>query len=241
MLGTLGGCAALGGALAGCADSVDGAAQREQASPAALLQQVLPTAEEVGNVVGNPLDAAGPAKVGALDVLPGGIRDSSGADPLECLGAVTPLMRVVYESGDVTAAAWRDYSRFGADLAASSAEAGVVRFGSATEAKRMFDRFARQWQSCEGTTVTLSIGVPGSGIALTVTDVRVDGPILSATIVGGDPDGEFFPTEHAVGLSADSLVDADVAVTGPAPTQQAVDGRAVALVQLMLDKLRAAG
>jgi len=229
------------GAVAGCSGTVDGTALREQTSAAAVLQQVLPTAEEVGEVVGNPLDTAGPAKVGGLDVLPDGIRDSSEADPLECLGAVTPLMRVVYESGDVAAAAWRDYSRFGAALAASSAEAGVVRFGSEAEAKRMFDRFARQWQSCEGATVRLSIGGPGSGIDLRVTDVRVEGPILSATIVGGDPDGEFFPTEHAVGLAADSLVDADVAVTGPVPEQRVAAGRAAALVRLMLDKLRAAG
>ena len=237
----VGGCAALLGALLGCATAVDGAARREQASAPALLQSVLPTAEEVGAAVGNPLDTAGPAKVGGLDVLPNGIRDSAGADPLECLGAVTPLMRVVYEAGDVAAVAWRDYSRFGAGLTASSAEAGVVRFDSEAEARRMFDRFTRQWRSCEGTTVALGVGGPGSGLGLAVTDVRIDGAVLSATIVGGHPDGEVFPTEHAVGLAGDSLVDVDVAVTDPEPERRAAAGRAAALVRLMLDKLRATG
>ena len=227
--------------MLGCASTVDGAAQREQLAAPALLQQALPTAEEVGAAVGNPLDTAGPAKVGTLDVLPNGIRDSSQADPVECLGAVTPLMRVVYEAGDVTAVAWRDYSRFGAGLTASSAEAGVVRLASESEARRMFDRFVRQWQSCEGATVTLNFGGPGSGLDLRVTDVRVDGSVLSATIVGGHPDGESFPTEHAVGLAGDSLVDVDVAVTDPIPERRLAAGRAAMLVRLMQDRLLAAG
>ncbi len=49
-------------------------------------------------------------------------------------------------------AALRDFARLGAGLTVSSAEAGVVRFGSDAEAARMFARFATQWRSCEGTT-----------------------------------------------------------------------------------------
>jgi hypothetical protein len=200
---------------------------------------MLPTAEEVSAAVGNRLDTAGVVRSGSIEVLPNGIRDSDGATPLDCLGAVTPLMRVVYESGGVQGAAWRDYARLGAGLTVSSAEAGVVRFGSPDEAARVFARFVTQWQSCEGTTVTLHVGGPGStaGLELTASEVAVDGPVLSATVRSDGGDGSVFPTEHAVGVAGDCIVDVDVAITDPDPARRIPAGRAAALVEVMLGKL----
>ncbi len=220
----------------GCSATVGGSAQRRGADEPAPLQQVLPTADEVSAAVGNPLDAVGTVTAGSIDVLPNGIRDSEGATPLDCLGAVTPLMRVVYEGGGVQAAAWRDYARLGAGLTVSSAEAGVVRLGSESEASRMFARFTTQWQSCEGTTVTLGTGGAG-GLELTVSAVKVDGPVLSAVIFSDAGDGTLYPTEHAVGVAADCIVDVDVAITDPVPTQRIPAGRAADLVRMMLSKV----
>ena len=220
----------------GCSNTVGGSAQRHGAEEPVPLQQVLPTADEVSAAVGNPLDATGTATSGSIDVLPNGIRDSEGATPLDCLGAVTPLMRVVYEGGGVQAAAWRDYARLGAGLTVSSAEAGAVRFGSESEASRMFARFTTQWQSCEGTTVTLGTG-GGGGLELTVSAVKVDGPVLSAVIFSDAGDGSLYPTEHAVGVAADVIVDVDVAITDPVPTQRIPAGRAADLVRVMLAKI----
>lgn len=220
----------------GCSNTVGGSAQRHGAEEPVPLQQVLPTADEVSAAVGNPLDTTGTAASGSIDVLPNGIRDSEGATPLDCLGAVTPLMRVVYEGGGVQAAAWRDYARLGAGLTVSSAEAGAVRFGSESEASRMFARFTTQWQSCEGTTVTLGTG-GGGGLELTVSAVKVDGPVLSAVIFSDTGDGSLYPTEHAVGVAADVIVDVDVAITDPVPTQRIPAGRAADLVRVMLAKI----
>jgi len=172
-------------------------------------------------------------------VLPNGIRDSSGATPLDCLGAVAPLMRVVYESAGVQAVAWADFARFGHAATVSSVEAGVVQLGTDAEAARLFSRFAAQWRSCQGTTVTMHASATG-GLDLTVTRVRVDGPVLSAVIVRDGGDGSVFPTERAVGVAADCVVDVDVAVTDPDPARRVTSGRAADIVRLMLARISAA-
>lgn len=225
-------------ALTGCATTVDGSPRRH--TPAGtLLAQLLPQADEVALAVGNPIDPTGPPHTGSIDMLPDGIRDSSGASPLDCLGAVTPLMRVVYESAGVTAVAWADFARLGRSATVSSVETGVVALGGDAEASRMFSRFAAQWQSCEGTTVTVFAGAAG-GLELTVTRVRVDGPILSAVILSDGGDGTTFPTEHAVGVADDCIVDVDVAITDPDPSRRVASGRAAQIVRLMLAKISAA-
>ena len=217
-------------AATGCSSTIDGSARR-QYSPTAALTEALPTADEVSSIVGNPLDAAGPPKVGSIAVLPNGIRTSDDATPLVCLGAVTPLMRVVYESGGVQAAAWQDYSRFGQGLTVSSAEAGVVLMDSEEAASRTFAAFVTRWRGCDKTVVTIQ------GLKLTVTDVRVIGPLLTATILSDDGRGDEFPTEHAVGVAADCIVDVDVAITDPDPQLRVPGTRAADLVRLMLDKI----
>ena len=229
--------------LSGCASTIDGSPRRH-ISAGAALQSLLPSAEEVATSVGNPIDSSGPPHAGSIEVLPNGIRDSDGASPLDCLGAVTPLMRVVYESAGVQAVAWADFARFGHAATVSSAEAGVVQLGTEAEASRMFSRFAAQWQSCEGTTVTLHAGAAG-GLDLKVSRVRVDGPILSAVILsdgGGSQNGErsVFPTERAIGVAADCIVDVDVAITDPDPSRRVTSGRAADLVRIMLAKISAA-
>ncbi|MBJ7398714.1 sensor domain-containing protein [Mycolicibacterium sp.] len=219
--------------IAACATAVDGSATRQ---PPFALQQALPTAEQVRAAVGNPLDATSQPVVGSIDVLPNGIRGNDAVDPIECLGAITPLMRWVYEKGDVRGVAWQDFARFGEGQTVSSADTGVVRFVSDAEASRMFSQFVTRWRSCEGGRVGINAG--GSDLGLSVTDVAVAGPILSATILSGKSDTDAgFPTEHAVGLSADCIVDVDVAVTAPDPARRVATTRAVDLARAMLDNL----
>lgn len=218
--------------ISGCAPTVDGAAQR-QVSPVASLTEVLPTAREVSEAVGNVLDEAGAPKAGSISVLPNGIRTSDDASPLDCLGAATPLMRVVYESGGVQAAAWQDYSRFGKGLTVSSAEAGVVRMESADAAARTFAAFVTKWKACDGT------GVNMQGLELKVTRVRVSGQVLTAVILSSDGHGDEFPTEHAVGVARDCIIDVDVAITDPDPTRRQPGTRAAHLVRLTMQRISA--
>lgn len=212
----------------GCENKVDGGPVAQQALS---LPQVLPSPEQVAQAVGNRLDPAGPPMVGGITLLPNGFRDAEDVSPLECLGAATPLMRVVYEKGDVRAAALQDFSRYGEGLTVSSAHTGVVEFGSEAEASRMFEDFAAQWRSCSDTRVSVQV-TPRSSLDWTVTDVRESDGILSTTVLNGESDGDpAFPTEHAVGLVANYLIDVDVAVTDGDPTRQVASGRAAQLVR----------
>ena len=226
--------------LMSCSATVDGAAMRQNSASRPPLQYLLPDVDEVDLAVGNLLDVTGPPNIGSISLLPNGIRDSSAVRPLDCLGVVTPLMQVVYENAGVRGVAWRDFARFGAGLTVSSAEAGVVRFDSDAEAARVFAGFLTQWRSCAGTTVRL--GPVSAELGLLVTDVRVTGPVLSATIVSEAGDDEAaFPTEHAVGLAADCIVDVDVAITDPVASRRVATTRAADLATTMLNKIRAAG
>lgn len=182
--------------------------------------------------MGNPIDRSGQALVGPIDLLPNGLRDSKDVSPLDCLGAATPLMRVVYEKGAVSGVALQDYSRLGAGLAVSSVHTGVVRLGSDAEAARMFTAFVAQWRACSGTAVSVHV-TPTSSLQWRIADVRESGGILSATVYSAESnDKPAFATEHAVGQADDCIVDVDVAVTAGAPA-----GRAAQLVGLMLQNV----
>jgi hypothetical protein len=62
--------------------------------------------------------------------------------------------------------------------------------------------------------------------------------VLSATVVNSDNQGDAtFPTERAIGLAADCVVDVDVAVTGGTPAQQRASGRGAGLAATMQDKV----
>ncbi|GAY17202.1 sensor domain-containing protein [Mycobacterium sp. shizuoka-1] len=217
--------------LAGCTTTVDGRAARDDVAPPRDLAAVLPDAAEAGQAAGNPLADHGLPEVGGINVLPNGIRDDSAADPIECLGPVTPFMRVVYEVGDVRRAAWQEFSNYGRQQTVSSVNAGVVEFSSDVEAQRMFAAFVTRWKACEGTSVRTEVHDPGgTELYQKVTDVTVDGAVLTATVLNSDNQGgAIFPTERAVGLAADCVVDVDVAVTGGTQAQQ----RALRLARAM--------
>ncbi|MCW1960184.1 MAG: sensor domain-containing protein [Mycobacterium sp.] len=213
---------------AGCENRIDGGPVPQRALS---LPQVLPSAEQVAQAVGNRLDATGPPLVGGIALLPNGFRDAEDVSPLDCLGAATPLMRVVYEKGGVRQVALQDFSRYGEGLTVSSAHTGVVEFGSEAEASRMFESFAAQWRSCADTRVSVHV-TPRSSLDWTITDVRESDGILSTTVLNGESDRDpAFPTEHAVGQVANYLIDVDVAVTDGDPNRRVASGRAADLVR----------
>ncbi|WP_319437407.1 sensor domain-containing protein [Mycobacterium sp. RTGN5] len=215
------------------------AARRDPVSAVRDLAAILPSNAEAGQAAGNPLPDNGLPSVGGIDVLPNGIRDNNDANPIECLGPITPFMRVVYEGGDVRRAAWQEFSNFGGGQTVSSLDAGVVEFGSEAEAQRMFGGFVSRWKACEGKTVRSVLRSPANTeLYQKITDVKVDGPVLSATVINSDNQGDAtFPTERAIGLAADCVVDVDVAVTGGTPAEQRASGRAVSLATTMQDKI----
>ena len=225
--------------LAGCASTVDGTARQAPPGPVRELATILPSAAEVSDAAGNALADNGLPAVGGIDVLPNGIRDNDVASPIECLGPASPFMRVVFEVGDVRRAAWQEYANFGDRQTVSSVDAGVVEFASEAEAQRMFGAFVTRWKACEGTTVRTALHDPANTELFgKITDVKVDGSLLSATVVNSDNHSDAtFPTERAIGLAADCVVDVDVAVTGGTPAQHRAAGRAIGLATTMQDRV----
>lgn len=185
--------------------------------------------------VGNPLDPTGPITFGSIILLPNGIGDGGEVQPLACLGAATPLMRAVYEKGDVREVALADFARYGEGMTVSSVHTGVVRFGSDAEAARMFAVFAAQWRACDGAAVRVNLS-PTSELRWNVTNVRSDGAILSDEVLTGESRNQpAFPTEHALGLAGGCIVEVDVAVTDVLPARRVATTRAVDLVRQMID------
>jgi len=221
--------------LAGCSATVIGVPLRQQST---RLQQVLPTPDQVAQAVGNPLVPTGPEITGSIALLPNGIRDTNDVTPLDCLGAATPLMRAVYEQGEVRDVALRDFSGYGKGLTVSSVHTGVVRFASNADAARMFSTFMTRWTACDNITVNVNV-TPTSALEWTVTDVRQVGGILSSVVLSGETgDQPAFPTEHAVGLAGDCIVDVDVAVTDEVPARRVATTRAIDLVGLIVENIR---
>ncbi|MGY4710515.1 sensor domain-containing protein [Mycolicibacterium sp. CBM1] len=226
--------------LTGCTTTVAGSAQQAlRATPVRDLVTVLPSSVEVSQAVGNPVDADGPAVVGGVELLPNGIRDEKTARPIECLGPASPFMRVVYEPGGVRGAAWQEFANYGGDQVVSSVDAGVVQFDSEPAADRMFSNFAARWKACDGTILTTDLhDADRTELRQRITDVRVDGPLVSATVVNSDNHSNAqFPTERSIGLAADCIVDVDVAVTHGTAAQQREAGRATRVTRIMVDKV----
>jgi hypothetical protein len=225
---------------AGCATTVTGTALRAKPTGAPLagaLSAVLPTEQELGDAVGNPLSLNGfPAQEGGLELLPDGLRTEDDASPIECLGPTSALMRLNYEHSPVRATATANFWNYAPAAAASSANVGAVRFASADDAEALFTTFTQQWRDCLGKTVVQRThDSSDTELYSRVEDVEVSGPVLSATIMGWDnhhtPE---FPNERAVGVKSNVIVEADVAVTKP---QARAQERAIDVVKLMLDKI----
>lgn len=221
----------------GCVTTVAGTPTRAGRVGGSVLplEQVLPDATEAGAAVGNRLPPHNPALVGGIDVLPNGIRDSGGTAPIECLGVVAPAMRIVYEPGHVRAAATRDYWNYDSGVAVSSATATAIRLASAADAQRLFGSFVKQWQHCDGTTVTMyTHDSSDTELYSKPTGTRVDGPVLSSTVIAWDNHhAPPCPDERAVGVQGDVIAEAKVA---DGPRVQA-GTRAIDLVDVMLRKV----
>lgn len=222
----------------GCVDAVEGAARRASppsATTVTPLAQVLPSDEEIRAAVGNELRQTPPPRMGGIELLPDGIRTNHDADPIDCIGATTPGLHVVYEKGPVRAVAAQDYWNYDLGVVASSATAAAVRLASAADAQQLFTSFVQQWQNCGGTTVTMFTWDSTKTLLYSkVTDVEVHGPILSAVIMSWDNHHTPpFPVERAVGVASDVIADVDVAVRPNIQTSS----RATDLVKAMLRRV----
>ena len=217
--------------LAGCAHTVGGTA-----APATSALKILPTEDEISSVAGNTLSTFGfKPFVGGVEILPDGFRTDSDAAPIGCAAVTDTAPRIVYEPLPVLEAARQSYFNWDEGVDTSGADAAVVRLSTAAAAKDAFGAFGRQWQQCAGTTVVKH--VLGTVIDAEITDVTLEGSVLSATVRTHQlPKAPTSRYERAVGVQGNAIVEVSLAITPKGERQPNPRDAAVRIAKEMLDR-----
>lgn len=223
---------------AGCARDVDGVGH-----PATTAVTMLPTVDEITSAVGNPLSTFGfQPFIGGVEILPDGYRTDADAAPIDCVAVTDTAMRVVYEPASVLEAARQSYFNWDEGVGVSGADAAVVRLARTADAEATFGDFAKRWQACDGKTVIKHLrGVNDSDLVAVISDVAVEGQILSATV--RTREGPYSPTstyQRALGTRGDAIVEASLGLT-TSGLRKAESHAAADTVKVMLDKVADAG
>jgi hypothetical protein len=155
----------------------------------------------------------------------------SEATPLDCVSAGYRLEKVAYQAGPVQSVASQSW--IGGDQSGPSYSGffGAVQFATAGDAQAFLAASADKWHRCNGQTLVLHQPEHGADGVNRITDVTVDGRIISAVVLHADGS----TIQRALGVSADSVVD--VEVTNPPGSTAAGAAGAVGVANLMLQKL----
>jgi hypothetical protein len=223
-----------------CVSVVPGSAKAVENRRVGGIEQILPTTEEVAAGVGANLETNGPPAVGGIDELDSGLRDNQDAAPIECVGAVQPRERVVYQQAPVRAVAFQGYwNHNGGEGGVLAVRAGAVELASESAAHKLFDEFVRQWNQCSGQTVTITkedrVHVMWY---VKVGDVAVSDPLLTATNMWWNDGPELpFPAGRALGIASNVIVDVDVDMDRDHGPPAPVGSRATDIAEVMLRKV----
>jgi hypothetical protein len=217
----------------GCTQETSGTAR-----PAVAAVGILPTESEITSAVGNPLSSFGfKPFIGGVEILPDGYRTEAEASPIDCVAVTDTAMRVVYEPTAVIEDARQSYFNWDAGVGVSGADAAVVRLATTADAESTFGDFAARWKQCDGKAVIKHLrGVSNSDLVAVISDVAVEGEVLSATV--STRPGPFSPTstyQRALGTRGDAIVEASLGLTASG-VDQTDPHAAVKAVKVMLDK-----
>jgi hypothetical protein len=217
--------------LAGCAHTVEGAAQ-----PAATALKILPTEDEITSAAGNILSTFGfQPFIGGVEILPDGYRTDADASPIRCAAVTDTAPRIVYEPLPVMEAARQSYFNWDEGVDTSGADAAVVRLSTAEAAHDAFESFGRQWQRCSGTTVVKN--VRETVIDADIADVTMQGSVLSATVrTHQRPSVTTSRYERALGVRGNTVVEVSLAITATGERQPDPRAGAMRVAELMLNK-----
>ncbi|HEX9835130.1 MAG TPA: sensor domain-containing protein [Mycobacterium sp.] len=205
-LAALSACVVLGACAAGAQDARPTVriAEAVKPSPARALDKILPTHQELAVVLGSA-GMMGQFVEGGPDVLLASVGKTD-ATPADCVSPTYRLQRVVYEAGPVQSVASQSWAGGSFDGPPVSGFFGVVKFATTEDAQAFFAASADKWHRCNGQTLVLN--QPGNGAQGTsrITDVTVDGRMVSAMVMHDS--GSM--TQRALGVAADCVVDVEV-------------------------------
>lgn len=178
-----------------------------------------------------------PPRFGGLDALPDGWPS---ARPSYCVGTVVGAQKTVYRSDSVQEVAQEFWG--GAKSARSEVTGvseGVIALPTAADAQVAFEKFAAQWNRCEGITVTRSADEATGATAATaeIGDVQTGDSVITAT-VRTTLGAVAMSVTRALGVRVNCLIDVDVFTIGHGADASGNNG-ATAVARAMMDKVSA--
>jgi hypothetical protein len=199
---------------AGCGGGVGGTAQpAANSTPRPLtgqtIDRVLLGGRALSRILKQPLniDSRFPPRFGGAEML----RADGWDSPADCLGVASMLQQNVYQSSNVKGVAAEAF-RHAAKSEVTSVKEGVVSLPAAADAHALFAKFSRQWQKCDGTTLSL----PDALFRLNarVTNVKAATSFLAATVsIGWKSSGSnsaSMPAGRAIAVRDNCLVEVEV-------------------------------
>nr|CRL77964.1 LppR [Mycolicibacterium malmesburyense] len=230
MTAALGACAIVAGCSTPAADTPSPqVSPAVQLSPNPALDRALPTAEELGILLGGD-GFMGQLVEGGPEMLLQGVGEAEAA-PLDCVSIGYRLQKVVYQASPVRSVASQSWA--GGDLNGPTATGffGVVEFVDADAAREFFAASADKWHRCNGQTLVLNQADRAAQGASRITEVTIDDQVVSAVVMQDAGS----TIQRALGVAGDSIVDIEIAdLAGPSPTGAR---QASAVAGLMLEKI----
>ncbi|HYZ66621.1 MAG TPA: sensor domain-containing protein [Mycobacterium sp.] len=226
--------------LAACTTTVNGTSARpleaRQPSLARALDQVLPTNTELSTTLkSGPEGYLGQVVEGGADMLLQGVGPAQ-ATPVDCVSATYRLQKFVYQTSPVQSVASQSWAGGDVNGPSLSGFFGVVKLATADDADAFFAASADKWRRCDGQTMVLH--QPGADGLSRITDVAVDGRIVSAVVMQGA--GRPVTVQRALGVGANCIVDVEVSDVGGGKSGGDGAADAVAVAKLMLAKIAGA-
>lgn len=185
----------------------------------AIIASVLPTADELSEILGDHIDEVDPLIGDASD-----LRDTmAGSEVTEsrCIGIISPLERHTYDGAPVREVAYATLPE---------ATFGAMALPSAEAARALFDTFVAEWSSCGNKTVGKSDGV--TAFTRAISEVEADETLLSSVITMSTNASDMqVRTQRALGVAENYLIDVEIL------SARASSNEAVALTELMITKV----
>ncbi|OBF96162.1 LppR [Mycolicibacterium flavescens] len=226
----VGACAILAGCSAPAGDApAPQIAEVAKPSPNRMLDQALPTAEELTTMFGAS-GFMGQVVEGGADMLLQGVREAE-ASPPDCVSTGYRLEKVVYQASPVRSVVSQSWAGGDANGPTVTGFFGVVEFIDADAAQEFFASSADKWHRCNGQTLVLSQPDRGAQGSSRITEVGVDDEIVSAVVMQDAGS----TVQRALGVAGDCIVEVEITdVAGPSPTGAR---HATAVADLMMDKI----
>lgn len=198
-------------------------------SPNRMLDQALPTAEELTTMFGAG-GFMGQVVEGGADMLLQGVREAE-ATPPDCVSTGYRLEKVVYQASPVRSVVSQSWAGGDAHGPTVTGFFGVVEFIDADAAQEFFATSADKWHRCNGQTLVLNQPERGAQGSSRITEVGVDDEIVSAVVMQDAGS----TLQRALGVAGDCIVEVEITdVARPSPTGAR---HATAVADLMMDKI----